>query len=267
MSTLILNVLESLRSCAMIDLSKDVNLHRPESPFRTRMEVLEAKPGAVFFAEKAMPAHFPEGVGKITPESFPDGAFLRHEMLTISTHAGSHVDAPGHYGGPLTDASFIGAAPLQSFIAQGIFFDATAMKGDEVRWPDVEAQINEYNLGDLDGRIALFRVGHRAVSGEVVGKLLDRGVTIIGTDHDSLDGPFDRMLRLYLETGDRGVLWPAHMLGRTRPYYQLENLSNLDKLPRKDFLVMALPILVGGATASWSRVVAFVPPQASRSVP
>ena len=253
-------VLAGLRACETIDLSKDVNLHRPESPFRTRMEVLEAKPGAVFFAEKMMPSHFPEGAGKIKPEAFPDAAFLRHEMLTISTHAGSHVDAPGHYGGPLEESSFIGAAALSEFIAPGFYIDGTEVEGDEVRWEHVKPQLDEYGISDVKGHIALLRIGHhRAIGVDVVDKLYDMGVRVMGTDHDSFDGPFDRMLRIYLKTNDSSVLWPCHMLGRTKPYYQLENLMNLEKLPRKGFLVMALPILVGGATASWSRVVAFVP--------
>ncbi len=253
-------ILAGLGACDAIDLSKDVNLHRPESPFRTRMEVLEAKPGAVFFAEKMLASHFPEGVGKITPDAFPDAAFLRHEMLTISTHAGSHIDAPGHYGGALTEESFIGAASLGTFLSRGFYLDGTHVAGEVVGLAEVRSQFDEYGLDDIKDQIALIRVGHhRAVGVDLVEYLYDKGVRVMGTDHDSFDGPFDRMLREYLKTGDSGVLWPCHFLGRKKPYYQIENLMNLERLPRKDFLVMALPILVGGATASWSRVVAFVP--------
>ena len=55
----------------------------------------------------------------------------------------------------------------------------------------------------------------------------------------------------------------ADVLGRTRPYYQLERLSNLDQLPQEGFLVVAVPVLVGEATAAWSRIFALVP----RSIP
>jgi cyclase len=228
------------------------------------MEVLEAEPGAKFFAEQMIPTRFPEGANKIHPESFPNARFLRHEMMKLSTHAGSHVDAPGHYGGPLSPASFIDAVPARAFIAPGLCFDATELTGNTVHWDDLVRIAERHGIDAMAGHIVLIRIGpDKAVGTDIVEALLDRGVQIIGTDHESLDGPFMRMLRAYLQSNDSRILWPCHMLGRERPYYHYENLSNLHKLPPKDFIIWGPPIVVGGATAAWARVLALVPQRRS----
>jgi cyclase len=67
------------------------------------------------------------------------------------------------------------------------------------------------------------------------------------------------MIKRFLQTRDPGVLWPAHFLGRSRPYYQIERLRNLGSLPARGFVVMAMPVLIAGTTAAWTRAVAFVP--------
>lgn len=65
------------------------------------------------------------------------------------------------------------------------------------------------------------------------------------------------MIEAYRETGDASALWPAHIMGRDRPYLQIERLGNLDRLPRANgFTVSCLPIKLEHADAAWSRVVA-----------
>ena len=252
--------LQALDACDVVDLSQDIATDKPERPFKTRMEILEAKAGAHLLTEKLMPLHFPPGVGRIRADSFPDSAFLRHEMVTASSHAGSHVDAPGHYGGPLVPGSFIPDAPLRDFIGEGVMVDGANVRGSEVTWDDVRSLMDAAEIADLESKIVLIRMGDaKAIAAQVVSELLDRGVTVIGTDNDSFDGPFKRMLQRYIDTSDPSCLWPCHFLGRKRPYYQLENLANLDRLPAKDFLVWAPPVLLGGSTAAWCRAVALVP--------
>src|SRR5215216_6119511 len=90
-----------LLACRIVDLSSDVHVHE-KGPFETRIDVVEATEGAQRFAE-VVGQIVPEAAG-MQPEHFPSGAFLRHEMVTASVHAGSHIDAPGHYG-PADDGS------------------------------------------------------------------------------------------------------------------------------------------------------------------
>jgi cyclase len=84
-------------------------------------------------------------------------------------------------------------------------------------------------------------------------------VRVIGTDAEGFDGPFEPMVRRFLETEDTAVLWPAHVLGRRRPYYHIERLRNLGLLPPSGFVFVAFPVLIEGTTAAWTRAVGFIP--------
>jgi cyclase len=75
------------------------------------------------------------------------------------------------------------------------------------------------------------------------------------------------MLEEQAATGDGAAAWPCHVLGRERPYYQLEGLANLEFLPASGFFVFAPPVKVRGATASWVRALALVPSTAIASAP
>ncbi len=259
-----MNVLDSLVNaigqCDLVDLSRDVTYHAG-GPFATHIEPLEPEPGAQFFIDQVLPRLLPEAVGQVRRENFPAGAFLRHELVTASTHAGSHVDAPGHYGpGIAQSAAFINQAPLNIFIAPGLLFDASSVAGAEVSLADWQAISQTPGLAEVTGKIVLIRTGgNKAISVKIIESLLDSGVQVIGTDGESFDGEFQPMLKTFLATGDSSSLWPCHFLGRQRPYYQLERLGGLDRLPPTGFLVLALPIRIEGATAAWTRAIALVP--------
>jgi kynurenine formamidase len=72
------------------------------------------------------------------------------EVVTLTTHAGTHVDAPWHYG-PLSEgrpARTIDEIPLEWCYGDGVVLDFTAKHADELISP-----------GDIDA--ALGRIGHR----------------------------------------------------------------------------------------------------------
>lgn len=252
----LLNCVESGR---VIDLSSDVGEHA-KGPFQTELEVLEPGPGAEFFCTNVLPRLAPHAVGRLRAEDFPDRAFLRHETVRASVHAGSHVDAPGHYG-PLEDGSdgYINDAPLDAFIGAGVHIDVSTVTDTRIGLRHLESTgAMELLTGERRTIVLIETGGNKGFDAEVIGALLDVGVRVVGTDGESFDGPFEPMIDRFVDTGDPSVLWPAHMIGRRRPYYQLERLRNLHTLPRHDFLVIAMPVLIEGATAAWTRAVALV---------
>ncbi len=253
-------LVDAVGQCEIVDLSQDAT-YLADSPFEIHVEPLEPEPGAQFFVDRVLPRLFPEAVGRLHAQDFPGGAFLRHELVKTSTHAGSHVDAPGHYGpGNDQGMAFINDAPLHIFIAPGVLYDASGIAGSKVRLADLNAIGQATRVTEVNNKIVLIRTGgNKAISVEAVESLLDSGVRVIGTDNGSFDGPIPLMIASFLATGDSSVLWPCHMLGRRRPYYQMERLGGLDRLPPSGFLVLALPILIEGATAAWTRAVALVP--------
>lgn len=245
----------------IVDLSNDVTQH-VRGPFETRIDVLEAEPGAQFFIDQVLPQLLPgDMIDHFQAKDFPNAAFLRHEQVTASVHAGSHIDAPGHYGsGVAAKEDFINAAPLEIFMRPGVLYDAVGVVDPIVMQEHIDVIGREKGITDVGTKIVLIRTGgDKAISATVVSSLLDAGVNVIGTDSESFDGPFQQMMDAYLKTRDTSLLWPCHMLGRHRPYYQLERLSGLDRLPPTGFFVLALPVLIEGATAAWTRAIALVP--------
>jgi Predicted metal-dependent hydrolase len=201
----------------------------------------------------------------ITPEDWPDGYGISNEIVTLSTHQGTHIDAPLHYS---PDGFDIAAADIDNFMGQAVIFTDRISSGHEVEldWREYLARLDRY-AGHA--RAVFFITGayerygessyfteFKGVPAPYVEAALDRGYTLIGTDAFSLDPPFAVMSREFVATRDRSVLWPAHVLGRQRPYFQIERLANL-----KDFeaarLVefIALPIKLH-CGAAWARAVA-----------
>ena len=102
----------------------------------------------------------------------------------------------------------------------------------------------------------------RGLSEAAVELLLDAGVTVIGTDAFGMDPPFHMMLEAWRAGGGKHVLWPAHVLGRRRPYCQIERLHGLAELPADHgFTVACFPIRLAGCGAAWTRAVAIMKEQ------
>jgi kynurenine formamidase len=197
------------------------------------------------------------------------------EEVSALTHAGTHVDAPYHYG-PLSEgkpARRIDEVPLEWCFAPGVIIDVRHKGAGEFITPaDLEAELDRigYRLQPLD--IVLLQTGadkrlHSAAYFEQPGLgregvlwLVERGVRVIGIDAYTLDRPFAHMVADYKRTGDGRYIWPAHFAGITREYCQIEKLANLDRIGRPHgFHVSCLPVKIKGASAGWCPAVAFVP--------
>jgi len=254
-----------------IDLSSTVDASRYE-PDPVTHEVLTPRAGAEHMCAE-MREHF--GI-EFDPDELPDGEFLSLDRVALTTHTGTHVDAPSHYG---TRASYrdgpprhIDQMPLAWFFNPAVVLDISDAGTGVVGAARLEKELARigYRPAPLD--IVLLRTGadRRAgtpeyfteftgLDGPAVHLLLDLGVRVIGTDAFSLDAPFANIISRYRETGDRSVLWPAHVAGRDREYCQIERLANLDQLPAPyGFRVACFPVKLAGAGAGWTRAVAIV---------
>ncbi|MFE2099112.1 MULTISPECIES: cyclase family protein [unclassified Streptomyces] len=252
----------------LIDLSSPVDAAgwEPEPISHTVMTPAE---GAVHMSEE-MREHF--GID-FDPSVLPDGELLSIDTLSLTTHTGTHIDAPSHYGskGPDGAPRHIDEMPLEWFHNPGVVLDLTGLEPGAVDASYVEKELASigYTPSALD--IVLLKTGASELVGtpkyftdfvgldrSAVHLLLDMGVRVIGTDAFSLDAPFTNMIERYQAGGDRGVLWPAHFAGREREYCQIERLANLDALPSFGFTVSCFPIKIVGAGAGWTRAVAMI---------
>lgn len=88
--------------------------------------------------------------------------------------------------------------------------------------------------------------------------LLDRGVTVMGIDQWGWDLPLQAQIAKARATNDNTLFWEAHRVGQRRPYWHMEQLTNLDSLPARGFEVAVFPLKILDASAAPARVVAIL---------
>ncbi|MFE9355161.1 cyclase family protein [Streptomyces olivaceoviridis] len=253
----------------IIDLSTAVDASGWE-PDPLKHEIMSPAEGGRHMAA-AMASAF--GI-EFDPAELPDGELLSLDALTLTSHTGTHVDAPSHYG---TKAAYgvprhIDQMPLDWFVGAGVRLDVSDAPVGTVGADRLEHAFTEIGYRPGPGDIVLLRTGadrhagkpefftdFTGLDGPATELLLDLAVRVIGTDAFSLDAPFGHMISTYRRTGDKSVLWPAHFTGRRREYCQIERLANLDALPAPTgFTVVCLPVKIAGAGAGWTRAAALL---------
>ena len=206
----------------------------------------------------------------------PDGEGWAVERVELSTHNGTHLDAPWHYHSTMNRGAkswTIDQVPLEWCYQPGV-------KLDFRRFPD------GYVATAADVAAELARIGHTLAPLEIVlvntsaaakygsadyvpsgcgmGReatlyLLERGVRLTGTDGWSWDAPFVHTAQRYAQTHDAAVIWEGHKAGREIGYCHLEKLHNLEVLPADGFTVSCFPVKLKAASAGWTRAVAILP--------
>ncbi|MGA0599068.1 cyclase family protein [Caulobacter sp. KR2-114] len=210
----------------------------------------------------------------LTAEDLPDGEGWAVETVTISTHNGTHMDAPWHFHST-TDhgarpAPAIDETPLDLCLRPGVKLDFRGLPDGYVATAaDVEAELARigHALQPLDIVLVNTRAGsvfgqpeyiHAGcgMGREATLYLTERGVRVVGTDAWSWDAPFSHTARRWAEDRDPKIIWEGHKAGREIPYWQMEKLSNLEALPAFGFEVACFPVKIKGASAGWTRAVA-----------
>ena len=203
----------------------------------------------------------------------PGGWFYSSYNLELSEHGGTHLDAPIHFAEGKQTADQI---PLDRLIGQAAVIDVSAASAAnaDYRFTIEDVQRWERTNGRLpDGAIVLFRTGFDkrwpdkatylgtaergpdavaklhfpGLSEEVARFLVEhRKVSAVGLDTASLD---------YGQSKD----FIAHriLLGANIPGF--ENVANLDRLPPRGAMVVALPIKIRGGSGGPLRIVARLP--------
>lgn len=211
------------------------------------------------------------GVGA---DEFPGGeGFAAAEFVTLSTHNGTHLDAPWHFH-PTMDggkpAMTIDEVPLDWCFRPGVKLDFGKFDdGYVVSARDVEEELARigYELQPYDIVLVNTRAGKAlgdpdfvnigcGMGYEATMYLLERGVRLTGTDAWSWDAPFSYTAKKVAETGDKSLIWEGHKAGRDIGYCHLEKLHNLEALPPFGYTVSCFPHKVKGGSAGWTRAVA-----------
>lgn len=170
------------------------------------------------------------------------GCPVNVSRITLSTHTGAHADAPLHYD-PAGRAAE--ALDISRYLGPCRLVDARSARG-VVRLADVEGAL------DRPPPRLLFRTYERfpheawvsdftAIDPDLIERLADLGVVLIGLDSPSVDPEASKALA-------------AHNAIRRRDMAILEGLV-LDEPPPGDYELIALPLPLVGLDASPVRAV------------
>ncbi|MGI9426276.1 MAG: cyclase family protein [Hyphomicrobiaceae bacterium] len=209
----------------------------------------------------------------VTRDQLPGGEGWAIEMVQLTTHNGTHLDAPYHFHSTMNGgerAITIDEVPLDWCIGNGVKLDFRSLADGYVATAqDVEAELRRigYDLQPRDivvvntGAAQNYGTDRYVNSGCGMGReatlyLLERGVRVTGTDAWSWDAPFVYTAERVKESGDASLIWEGHRAGMEIGYCHIEKLANLDQLPPTGFEIMCFPVSIKAASAGWCRCVA-----------
>lgn len=169
-----------------------------------------------------------------------DGSPVNVGRMTMSTHSGSHGDAPLHYSATAPD---IASVDLDPYLGQCLVVDARAAEG----------AVEIGDLPELDGstRVLLrtfenfphdqWDSGFTAIAPETIAWLAEQGVRLIGTDAPSVDPQESKTM-------------DAHKAVLAADMRILEGLV-LDDVPPGRYELIALPLKIAGGDAGLCRAI------------
>jgi kynurenine formamidase len=211
----------------------------------------------------------------LKPEDLPDGEGWAIEAIKLSTHNGTHLDAPWHYASTMDNgkrAITIDEVPLDWCYRPGVKLDFRHLPdGHVVSAQEVEDELKRIGhvLKPLDIVLVNTAAGARYGEPDYVNRgcgmgreatlyLTSRGVRVTGTDGWSWDAPFLHTAKRFAATGDASIIWEGHKASREIGYCHIEKLHNLESLPGNGFLVACFPVKIRAASAGWTRAVAII---------
>ena len=201
------------------------------------------------------------------------GYYYSAYNFSAAEHGGTHLDAPIHFyeGGKTVDQ-----IPLEQFIGNGVLIRIVEKvkknrnyqfsvedilqwekehgaieensillvdTGSSQFWPDMK----KYMGTDERGEAAVNKLKFPGIHPDAANFLIDkRKIKAVGLDTPSIDFGGSRLFKTHQ------ILYGKNILG-------FENVANLDKLPAKGFMVVALPMKIKGGSGAPLRIVAFLP--------
>ncbi|MGC8622125.1 MAG: cyclase family protein [Caldisphaera sp.] len=238
----------------IIDLSMDIYFGMPTFP-RIVPPVIK---------EIETHAQYGNAIG-VTKEKYGDDEITNHCIIVMGDHIGTHIDSLWH-GNSKSNIS-AEKIPLDYCYGDGVLLNFSFKEpGEYITKKDLEQELNRINYKLKPRDIVLIRTDcatkygnspdylkkHPGLDGDAARWLWENGIRVFGVDAPTVEVPFEIMLKT-------GKLWPVHRLMREIDLYHIENLTNLDKIPRQvGFKVAVFPIKLVKASASPIRAVALI---------
>lgn len=234
-----------------------------------------AQPSIEYIDHKQSLAQFLPIFPGLTADQMPDGEGWAVERVQLSTHNGTHLDAPWHYHSTMNRgerAMTIDEVPLDWCFQPGVKLDFRHFPDGYVATAkDVEAELGRigHTLQPLEIVVVNTSAGMKfgrddyVASGcgmgyEATMYLLERGVRVTGIDGWSWDAPFVHTAGRFVRDKDPSIIWEGHKAGRHIGYCHIEKLHRLEELPATGFRISCFPVKIERASAGWTRAVAIL---------
>lgn len=256
-----------IKPSRIVDLSKEIAYNRND-PFFMRVKIRHHKHNKARWLVRALGLPF-----RLFPKAF--SGWADDTITHMGVHSTTHIDAPWHYGPTDPNGERLQAIdemPLALCFGPGVVFDMTHKPdGEEITVEDMKASLQKSGASLEPGCIVLIRTGRdryqgtreywkvgTGMSGPATEWLIDQGVKVMGIDQWGWDLPFHHQIKKVRADNDNSLFWQGHLVGRRKPYWQMEQLRGLDQLPSHGFDVSVFPLRIKGASAAPARVVAFI---------
>ena len=190
---------------------------------------------------------------RATIQTMESDGYLSY-LWSFSEHTATHIDAPAHM---VEGGQSIDELPLRHFVGNGLVLDVSKRpKRRPIAADEIEKALERAGRERLNGKgwILLLRTGYTAKSRtpewldypdltrEACDLIVKRGFEGVGLDSPSPDkAPF-----------------VAHKTLLPKGVVIFENLANLERVMRKPFLFVGVPLALVGGSASPCRAIALV---------
>ena len=177
------------------------------------------------------------------------------ELLFMSTHSGTHMDAPYHF---TRNGRTVDAIPVWRLMGEAILIRIPKSSDQEITESDI-VSFEQKNRTIPVGGIVIFYTGWQkslykknyftqnpGLSRDAALYLVSKKINMVGTDSPSID-----------PGADEG--FTAHHLLSKNDILIVENLSNLERINDIEFSLVVLPLKLSGASGSPVRAIGTCP--------
>jgi len=171
------------------------------------------------------------------------------EAMFMSTHTGTHVDAPSHFAPGLASIDMI---PANRLVCNALLIKTHKKANQLIELDDVKGK--KISPGDT----VVFATGwekrassknyiteNPGLSAEAARHLVRKKVNAVAIDGPSIDAGFDAKFTAH------NILLPASVLA-------VENLCNVGRIGKERFMLVITPLKLAGATGSPVRALAII---------
>ena len=176
------------------------------------------------------------------------------ELLFLSSHTGTHMDAPHHF---LEKGAKIHEISLKKLVSEAALIKSKKKNNESVTKTDIQKFEKKY--GKIDGfSSVIFLTGWQrnlqkkyyftknpGLAVSAAKYLASKKISLVGIDSPSIDVGTDSKFSVHQIFAKKGMLI-------------VENLANLDKIKSSKFHLVVLPLKLKNATGSPVRAIAFV---------